>query len=169
MKRFLFAVMILISRPAGGQAPVELLVFSQKFTPGIIIQRDIPAENGETTINRPSAVIQYYIYAITTPSQNIRPIKVWIMGRWYRIRDSKEVKTPVNMEKPVPGQLVPELRKKKAIQYFTGDSLQQKRVNIPWLRVMMQKNEFIFCYRWKGKIFYLPKSTITHLEPVHGQ
>lgn len=168
MKNFLITGILFIQLQAIAQPPVQLYVYSQVFTPGIVPGRDIPTENGKPVVNRPSVITQYYIYAATATSDFILPEKVWIKGQWYTIKSSKLVKTPVNTGSPDPVQLVPALSK-NVKQLESGDPVPAIRKPFASLARMIRNDAFILRYVWKGKVYYRSLAKIKVLDPVHAQ
>ena len=168
MKNFLVTGILFLHLQAVAQPPVQLYVYAQVFTPGIVPQRDIPSENGRSAVNRPSAITQYYIYVATAASVSILPEKVWIRGQWYKINSSAVVRTPVKTDFPVPVQLVPSLQK-KVLQLEPGDTVPAIRRPFASLAKMIRNDEFILRFVWKGKVYYRSMAKISVLDPVHAQ
>ncbi len=107
MKSLFIMGLLILGKLSLAQPRVKLFVYSQVFTPGMVPQREIPSENGESRVIKPSATIQYYIYAAVDPAVSIYPDQVWINGQWYKISKTKLVKAPVMSEVPVTKVLVP--------------------------------------------------------------
>lgn len=165
MKSFLLLVALAFIFPAGAQPVTKLYAYSRVFTPGIVRQRDIPAENGNPAASKPLAVVQYYIYAKMKTPAGVQFRQVWINGQWYAIARTSNRKTPVQIETPSPKTLVP-ATSQKIMQIEPGDSLTIIKKPFAALASMMKKAALILCYAWKGKLYYIPLQTIPELEKV---
>lgn len=168
MKSLLMTGLLILGKLSLAQSPVNLFVYSQVFTPGMVPQRDIPSENGGSRVNKPSATIQYYIYVAVDPAASIYPDQVWIKGQWYKISRTKMVKVPVRSVAPVTKVLVP-AGPKKVLQAILGAALPALKKPFPGLVKMMSEAEFILRFAWKDKFYYSPLKKITVLDPVHAQ
>ncbi len=168
MKNFLLVGILFFQWQATAQPPVQLYVYAQVFTPGIVPGRDIPSENGNSVVNRPSVNTQYYIYAAIAVSVSILPEKIWISGQWYNIKSSAIVKTPVKTALPDTVQLVPVLQH-KVMQLEPGDPAPAIRRPYASLARMIRNDAFILRYVWKGKVYYRSLAKIYVLDPVHAQ
>ncbi len=168
MKNLLITGILFTHLQGEAQPSVQLYAYSQVFTPGIVPRRDIRAENGKSTVNRPTAITQYYIYVVTAASVSIQPEKVWIREQWYTIKSSAIVKTPVKTDSPAPVQLVPSLQK-RVLQLEPGDPAPAIRRPFASLARMIKKDALILRYVWKGKVYYQSLAKITVLDPVHAE
>jgi len=168
MKSFLFLLFLIGSRVVEAQPEVSIYAYSQVFTPGMIRQRDVPAENGSVPVKAALSVIQYYIYVAVSPSASLQLKEIWIKGQRYKIKRVTVVQTPVKIETPSVRVLVPASRQ-KVIKAEPGDSLPVIKRPFPALKKMMKQSELIVSYSWDGKVYFTPVRKITVLETVHAQ
>lgn len=168
MKSLLITGLLILGKLSLAQPPVKLFVYSQVFTPGMVLQRDIPSEKEGTRVNKPSATTLYYIYASVGPAVSIYPDRVWIKGQWFKISKTTLVKAPVMSDVPATKVLVP-AGYKKVVRAELGAALPAIKKPFPGLVKMMSGTEFILRFAWKGKYYYSPLKKITILDPVHAQ
>ncbi|MBM3415673.1 MAG: hypothetical protein FJY20_04325 [Bacteroidetes bacterium] len=167
MKNFLIISALLSAGSIAAQPVIKLYAYSQVDTPGIVPQRDIPAEDGAAPVKKPAAVISYYIYASLSRIAAVQFSRIWIKGQWYKIRTTAAVTTPVITDQPVVKTLVPATRQ-KVVQVQQGDSLIAPQKSFAALKKMMSNSKLILAYTWKSKTWYIPVKKITELEPMHA-
>lgn len=167
-KGLLFSVLIAYLLPLPAQPVSRLFIYERAFYPGMVRQRDIPAEKNGTSTGQSNATVQYLIYAgiMGQPVPAFR--KIWLKGNWYSIDQTKKVSSPVYSSPPDSIQLVPK-SKQTIVRITAGKIVQGKAASFPALQKMMQQQEAILCYSWKGKFYYHPVQTITLLEPVFSE
>lgn len=168
MKRCLLIAFLFMNLVLKSQPGVNLFVYSQSFTPGIVPQRDIPSESGNIPAKKPLVTTQHFIYFSISPSITVQPKKIWINGQWYSIGKSEIVKTPVKTDVPVNRILVP-ATKEKVTRLHPGNMLPSIKKPFAALRKMMKTTEFILCSVSGGKTYYTPLQKIIVLDPVMGQ
>lgn len=168
MKSFLLASYLFTSLYSKAQMPVNVYAWSQVFKPGIVVQRNLPSENGNPLVKKPAAVTQYIIYVAHSYKEPLQLKKIWIKGTWYRVQKATVVTTPVVTEQPESITLIP-ATSRKVIRAEPGYSLAAQQKTFPALISMMKSAELIAVYTRKGKTYYLPLKKITVLDPVHAQ
>lgn len=168
MKSFLLVNCLVAYILSNAQMPVNIYAWSQVFKPGIIVQRDLPSENGNPPVKKPAAVTQYIIYVAHSYKEPLQLKKIWIKGTWYRVQKATVVTTPVVTEQPESITLIP-ATSRKVIRAEPGDSLAAQQKTFPALSSMMKGAELIAAYTLKGKTYYLPLKKIKELDPVHAQ
>lgn len=166
MKWTLAILLTLLLQPVFSQPVIKLYGYSQETFYGMVPQRDIPSENGETRPKKPNSTINYYLYVAVNASTKITPLKIFIKDQWYEARNSKQVKTPVFIEMPFKKTLVA-ATKMKVLQFQKADSATVSKPSST-LKKMMKQSELILSYSWKGRIYYTTLKKITILEPVHA-
>lgn len=168
MKSFLMTCYLFTTLLTNAQIPVNVYAWSQVFKPGIVVQRNLPSENGNPPVIKPATVTQYIIYVAHSYKEPLQLKKLWIKGTWYRLQKVIVVNTPVVTEQPESITLIPATRR-KVIRAEPGDSLAAGQKTFPALSSMMKRAELIVVYVRKGKTYYLPLKKITALNPVHAQ
>jgi hypothetical protein len=138
------------------------------YKPGIVVQRDLPSENGNSLQKKSVAITQYIIYVAHSYKEPLQLKMVWINGAWYRLQKTILVTTPVVSEEPETITLIPATHR-KVIRTEPGDSLTVKQKTFPALRKMMKRAGLIMVYAHNGKTYYVQSKKIRELEPKHAQ
>lgn len=147
---------------------MKLAVYSRTFTPGIVPIRDIPDENGNRTIKKPSAKTYHYIYVTMAPDISISPDRVWIMGKPYAIKEVIPVETPVLSDDSEPRVLV-NLTSDRVFRIEPADTISGSATIPEKISSQVQENEFVLQYHWKQKPWYKTVARIITLPPFHAQ
>jgi len=150
------------------QPAMKLAVYSRVFTPGIVPVRVIPDENGNRPLKRPSAQTHHYIYVSMAPDISITPLKAWIGGQSYAIKEVSPVESPVLSDDPEPRVLVNRTTD-RVFRIEPADTISGLATMPAKLAKQVRENEFVLQYRWKEKIFYKTLARITVLPPFHAQ
>lgn len=167
-KGLLFSVLIAYLLPLPAQPVSRLFIYERAYYPGMVRQRDIPAEKNGTSTGQSNATVQYLIYAGISGQSVPGFRKIWLKGQWHSILQSEKVSSPVYSSPPDRVQLVPE-SKQTIVRITAGKILPGKAASFPALQKMMQQQQAILCYLWKGKYYYHPVQTITLLDPVYSE
>jgi hypothetical protein len=166
MKRSFLIYGLLISQLVIAQPVTKVYAYSQAFTPGIVPQREIAEEPGKA-VQKSHTKINYYIYIKLGSSVTVQPKQIWIMGKWFKIIHSSQVKTPIYAEGPGKKLLVPSTGY-KVLQVQPGDTLQSAGKISTALKKMMSSSELILAYSYKGMTYYSAVKKITVLDRVQG-
>lgn len=166
MKTILIITGLIISQTGFTQPKVKLYGYSQEFMPGMVPQRDIPDENGGQPIKRPVTVIQYSIFSVS--SADIQPKELLMGGNWYKITGSAIQSTPVLSADAEKKQLVPRTNL-KVLRIDKGDTVNNIIKISPAIKKIVDSNELVVSYLWKGKKYYASLKKLVILAPLHAE
>lgn len=167
-KGLLFSVLTSFFLSLSAQPVSRLYVFSREYYPGMVRQRDIPAENKGSVPKQPHSGTRYFIYAAIEGQALPAMRKIWLKGQWYSILQTEKVSRPVLSNPPGTKELIPD-GKETILSILPGTRMEGKAASFPALRKMMQQQEAILCYLWRGKYYYRPLKKITLLDPVFSE
>jgi hypothetical protein len=159
-KRFLVAL-LLISCYSFSQPVVKPYGYARYWTIGTALERDTSTPE----VSRPSASVEYFFYVSASSTSGIQPVEIWLHGQRYTISRTTLIKSPVMSSGGT--ELIP--KTKMAIRQLKWNEKAMPLKTTPsWLKKMMDENELIIVYFWKGKKYYKPLKKILELENTSG-
>jgi hypothetical protein len=159
-------LLILLSIFAVAQPAVKAWVYELDSLSGT--RPTTPNEN--VNAGKKDAGINYLIYISHNKNLNIIPVEIFMKGTGYKVGMIQIKKTPVVIvnnnlpTNPVKTELVP-LTNNKVLSLKRGAVMSTNPSNAT-LKKLIDRNDVVIVYLWKGKRYFLTVKEITKLEPV---
>jgi hypothetical protein len=147
---------------------IKMYAYTQSVLPGqkknIIVN-----ENGNTQEQTTPKKMNYFFYAEKKKQEPIKIAGIWMYGKKYLVIVSPATNTTVeistNAETSGKITFMP-AEDNEFLQILPGYAT-TKGTNLPsGLKKMVQQNELVLIYTWKGKTWYFPVKKIKNLSPV---
>lgn len=126
-------------------------------------------ENGNEIAKTIAVKINYLIYAEQVRTTQIVFTTVWIDGKAYKIK-ADTVIAPVEMTTQdgfnTTKIILAPATKNKLWSLSTGSLITKPPKPSSTLQKLINKNELVIVYRWKGKLYYTPLKKIKKLDPA---
>jgi hypothetical protein len=167
MKTLLFVFFaFLLGNNAFSQPVVKVYAFEQDVIPGNIPV--VTDENGNA-VKKDWIRKEYRIFLSFRNSYKIAPAKIFIKGKAFDIGSANTVSSPVQFTN-IPDQKKITLVAKtsnKIVELEKGNEAAKKTYTAT-LKKLIDKNDVVIVYTWKGKNYYASVKELRKLEPQHN-
>ena len=146
----------------------KVYAYAQETSGGMRPQTTIHEDGKEQMLSK-AAKRNYIIYAEQLKSTQISFVTLWIDGKAYNLK-ADIVVTPVEMmtgegNKAEKIILAPATNN-KTWSISPGALIAKPSKPSSTLQKLIDKNELVIVYRWKGKLYYSPIRKIKKLDPA---
>jgi hypothetical protein len=153
------------------KAPVvKMYAYIQHVLPGTK-RNVIVDENGNTIEPATQKKMNYFFYAEKKKSETIKIAGIWMYGKKYLARYDNVAATPVEIFKGTSSNdsnkitLIPDADN-EFVQILPGPTTTKGAKLSGYLKKMVQQNDLVLIYLWKGKTWYFPVKKIKNLSSV---
>ena len=178
MKRTILSIILFIytvSFTPQQKCPViKVYAYAQPMLQGMSPKGPVEEGKNESTTLIKTGKSNYLFYVLIREKEILYPSVVWLKGQGFEVKVDTITRLPVKMPgsnaagKQVEILLVP-ATSKTVLKLTPGTQLNFFAPPEPRLQALLDTNELVIEYRWKGETCYFPAGKIKKLEPVAAQ